>query len=156
MSRLPTILQNNWPNKLLAKRPFFYAGSVMGPIAHKWKISFNENAKNVAFYNELPEFSHNEFTGWTSHPIEKPFAVFDLVSQFEHPQVLKRFDVSDRLLSGQRPKATRIEPRGDSVIKQVMWASVLGDYVSLYLAVLNGQDPARLQLVDKLKQSLNE
>ena len=138
----------------VGKTPIFYGGTITAPAAYKWKISWNENAKNVAFWNELPEFNHNEFIGWTSHPVEKPFAVFDLVSKFEHPQILKRFEVSDRLLSGQRPKSTPIELRGDSVLAQLLWASILADFVSIYVAILNGVDPTPVPLIEKLKQEL--
>ena len=138
----------------VGKTPVFYAGSIMAPIAYKWKISWNENAKNVAFWNELPEFNHNEFMGWSSHPIEKPFAVFDLVSQFEHSQILKRFEISDRLLSGKRPKATTINLRGESELGQMLWASILADFVSIYVAILNGVDPTPVPLIEKLKKEL--
>jgi glucose/mannose-6-phosphate isomerase len=138
----------------VGKTPVFYAGSIMAPVAYKWKISWNENAKNVAFWNELPEFNHNEFIGWTSHPIEKPFAVFDLVSNFEHPQILKRFEVSDRLLSGQRPKSTVVNLAGETVIAQMLWASILADFVSIYVAILNGVDPTPVPLIEKLKHEL--
>lgn len=140
--------------KAAGKTPIIYAGNVMAPVAYKWKISFNENAKNVAFCNQLPEFSHNEFVGWTSHPIEKPFAVFDLVSGFENPRTLHRFAISDKLLSGKRPKATNVELRGDSVIKQMLWGGVLADFVSIYLAILNGVDPTPVALIEKLKEEL--
>ncbi len=136
------------------KTPIIYAGSRMAPVAYKWKISFNENAKNVAFCNELPEFSHNEFIGWTSHPVEKPFAVFDLISGFEHPQILKRFEVTDRLLSGMRPKSIPVELQGESVIAQMLWGALLADFVSIYLAILNGIDPTQVDLIEKLKQEL--
>jgi glucose/mannose-6-phosphate isomerase len=138
----------------VGKTPVIYAGSVMAPVAYKWKISWNENAKNVAFWNELPEFNHNEFMGWTSHPIEKPFAVFDLVSNFEHPQILKRFNVSDRLLSGQRPKAMTIALVGDTIIAQMLWGSILADFVSIYVAILNGVNPTPVPLIEKLKAEL--
>ncbi len=126
----------------------------MAPIAYKWKISWNENAKNVSFWNEYPEFNHNEFLGWTSHPVEKPFAVFDLISNFEHPRILKRFEISDRLLSGQRPKAMTIELKGKSPIAQMLWGSILADFVSIYVAVLNGVDPTPVPLIEKLKKEL--
>lgn len=138
----------------VGKTPVFYGGALTAPIAYKWKISWNENAKNVAFWNEYPEFNHNEFMGWTSHPVEKPFAIFDLVSQFEHPQILKRFDVSDRLLSGKRPKAQTIKLQGDTLIAQLLWASILADFVSIYVAVLNGVDPTPVGLIEKLKKEL--
>jgi glucose/mannose-6-phosphate isomerase len=155
----PTIATDQNYAKQLAKvavgkTPVFYGGAVTAPVAYKWKISFNENAKNVAFWNEYPEFNHNEFLGWTSHPVEKPFAVFDLISQLEHPQILKRFEISDRLLSGMRPKATVISLVGDSVIAQLLWASILADYVSIYVAVLNGVDPTPVELIEKFKKEL--
>lgn len=138
----------------VGKTPVFYGGDLTAPIAYKWKISWNENAKNVAFWNEYPEMNHNEFMGWTSHPVEKPFAVFDLVSTLEHSQILKRFEVSDRLLSGKRPKATTVTLRGESAIEQLLWGSILADFVSIYVAILNGVDPTPVALIEKLKKEL--
>lgn len=138
----------------VGKTPVFYAGSLMSPVAYKWKISWNENAKNTAFWDEYPEFNHNEFIGWASHPVDKPFAVFDLTSRFEHPRILQRFAISDRLLSGKRPKAVPIELRGDTVIAQMLWACVLADFASIYVAILNGVDPVPVALIEKLKEEL--
>ncbi|HEX6416147.1 MAG TPA: bifunctional phosphoglucose/phosphomannose isomerase [Candidatus Saccharimonadales bacterium] len=138
----------------IGKTPVFYAGELMAPIGYKWKISWNESAKNMAFWNELPEFNHNEFLGWTSHPVEKPFAVFDLVSKFEHERVLKRFEVSDRLLSGKRPKSHVIDMPGDSVIAQMLWGCILADFASIYTGILNGVDPTPVALIEKLKKEL--
>lgn len=138
----------------VGKTPVFYGGALTAPVAYKWKISWNENAKNVAFCNEYPEFNHNEFLGWTSHPIEKPFAVFDLVSSKEHSQILKRFEVSDRLLSGKRPKATVVHLAGDTAIQQMLWGCILADFVSIYVAILNGVDPTPVEIIEKLKHEL--
>ncbi len=138
----------------VGKTPVIYAGSLMSPIGYKWKISWNENAKNVAFCNELPEFNHNEFIGWTSHPVEKPFVIFDLVSNLEHPRILKRFEVTDRLLSGMRPKSHPITLKGETAIQQMLWASILADFTSIYVAILNGVDPTPVALVEKLKTEL--
>lgn len=155
-SDVPT--DNNYAKQLalkaVGKIAMFYGGSLTAPVAYKWKISWNENAKNVAFWNEFPEFNHNEFIGWTSHPVEKPFAVFDLVSNLEHPRILKRFEISDRLLSGMRPKSTVINLAGDSVIKQLLWGSILADFVSIYVAILNGIDPVPVPLVEEIKREL--
>jgi glucose/mannose-6-phosphate isomerase len=45
----------------VGKTAVFYGGALSAPLAYKWKISWNENAKNVAFWNALPEFNHSEF-----------------------------------------------------------------------------------------------
>ncbi len=136
------------------KTQVIYASTLFRSIAYKWKISFNESGKNVAFCNEYPEVNHNEFMGWASHPIEKPYAVFDIRSSFDHPRIAKRFELSDRLLSGKRPKSIVIELQGDSVIEQMVWGIVLADYTSTYLGILNGVDPAPVPLIEKLKQEM--
>jgi glucose/mannose-6-phosphate isomerase len=138
----------------VGRTPVFYGGALTAPVAYKWKISWNENAKNVAFWNELPEVDHNEFIGWTSHPVEKPFAIFDLVSNLEHPRILKRFEIFDRLLSGMRPKSIPINLRGETAIEQLLWGSILADFVSIYVAILNGVDPTPVPIVEKLKKEL--
>ena len=138
----------------VGKTPVFYGGRLTGPLAYKWKISWNENAKNVAFWNVYPEMNHNEFIGWSSHPVDKPFAVFDLTSSFEHPRILKRFEVSDRLLSGKRPKATPVHLQGESPLEQLLWGCILADFVSIYVAILNGVDPTPVDLVEKLKSEM--
>lgn len=140
----------------VGKTAVFYGGHLTASLAYKWKIDWNENAKNIAFWNQVPEANHNELTGWSSHPIEKPFAVFDLVSHHEHPRILRRFDVADRLLSGRRPKAIRIELPQESILRQLLWGHVLADYASVYLAVLNNVDPGPLPLVSTFKTELGQ
>lgn len=138
----------------VGKTGVMYGGRLTAPVAHKWKNAWNENAKNLAFWNQYPEISHNEFVGWSSHPVDKSFAVFDLVSSFEDDRILKRFEVSDRLLSGLRPKSTTVNLQGNSAIAQQLWGFVLGDFVSAYLAILNGVNPMSLDLVDKMRSEL--
>ena len=66
----------------IGKTLVVFGGELTWPLAYKWKISWNESAKNLAFSNQYPEFNHNEFIGWSSHPVEKPFTVFDIRSNF--------------------------------------------------------------------------
>ena len=142
--------------EIAGKTPVIYAGPRLSGAAYKWKISFNETSKNIAFYNQWPEFNHNEIMGWTSHPVEKPFQPVELISAFEHPRVSKRFEISNRLLSGKMPHPLVIETKGDTLLAQILWAVLLGDFTSLYLAMLNGVDPTPVKTIEKLKQELSE
>lgn len=141
--------------EMIGSTPVIYAGSTLAPAAYKWKISFNENAKNVAWWGQYPEFNHNEFMGWTSHPVEKPYEVIDLRSSFDHDRVQKRFALSDRLLSGKRPKAHVVQAEGDTPLKQLLWTVALGDFVTIYTAILNGVNPTPVDLIEKFKKQLN-
>lgn len=140
--------------QLNGKTPVIYAGPTLASAAYKWKISFNESAKNVAFCNVFSEFNHNEFMGWTAKPDDKPFAVVELQSDLDHPQIQKRFAVSNQLLGGKMPEPILIKAEGKSRIEQLLWSIQLGDFTSLYLALLNNVDPTPVELIEKLKQQL--
>ena len=141
--------------ELMGKTVIVYSGPLMWPAANKWKININESSKNLAWANQYPEFNHNEFMGWTSHPVDKPFAVVEIRSNLEYERVQKRFEVSERLLSGKRPSPIVVEPQGDNLLEQLLWSTVLGDFVSIYLALLNGVNPTPVELVEKLKTALD-
>ena len=140
--------------KLVGKTTITYAGPLLFPAANKWKICMNENAKNTAWTNQYPEFNHNEFIGWSSHPVEKPFAVVEIRSTLEHERVQKRFEVSERLLSGMRPAPIIVTPKGETLLQQLAYTFALADFVSIYVALLNNVDPTPVGLVEKLKVEL--
>ena len=143
--------------ELMGKSPVMYAGPLLAPAAHKWKISFNENSKNVAWEYEFPEFNHNEFTGWTSQPENKPYSVVYLTSSFDNERIKKRFELSEKLLSGRWPSPHYIEAQGESKLHQLLWTVAMGDFVSLYLALLNGVNPIDTgdkDIIEKFKKEL--
>ncbi len=140
----------------IGKSAVIYAGPKLFPAAYKWKISFNENAKQVAWTNQYPEFNHNEFMGWTKQPVDKPYCVIDLRSSLEYPRVQKRFEVTERLLSGMRPAPIVVQAEGETLLQQLLWVIALGDFVTLYTALLNGLNPAPVDLIEKFKKSLDE
>lgn len=158
---LPEVPKDNNPAKrialeLVGNSVVIYSGPKTFPAAYKWKINMNENSKNIAWCNQLPEFNHNEIVGWTSHPIEKPYKVVDIRSSLEHPRVQARFAVTEKLLSGKRPHPEVIVPEGDSLLKQLLWTIQVGDFVSLYLALLNGINPTPVEIIEKLKDELKK
>ena len=157
----PDVPASSNPAKLLAqeligKSVVIYGGPNMAPAAYKWKISINENAKQIAWMNQYPEFNHNEFIGWSKQPVDKPYAVVDLRSSLENPRIQKRFIVSERLLSGLRPAPHVVEAEGNTVLEHLLWAVLFGDFVSIYLGLLNGLNPAPVDLVEKFKVELDK
>jgi glucose/mannose-6-phosphate isomerase len=142
--------------ELIGKSVVVYGGPKLYPAAYKWKISCNENAKHVAWAGQYPEFNHNEFLGWSKQPTDKPYVVIDLRSSFEHERVQKRFEVSARLLSGMRPEPHAVQAQGETMLEQLLWTIAYGDFVTLYLALLNGLNPAPVDLIEKFKVELNK
>jgi glucose/mannose-6-phosphate isomerase len=141
--------------ELMGKSVVIYSGPKLFPAAYKWKISTNENAKHVAWTNQYPEFNHNEFIGWSEQPVDKPYAIIDLRSPLEHPRIQKRFEVTERLLSGKRPAPNIVTPAGSNLLEQLLWTALYSDFVTIYLALLSGINPAPVELVDKFKKELD-
>jgi glucose/mannose-6-phosphate isomerase len=129
-----------------------YGGPVLASLAMKWKVDLNENAKNGAFWNWLPEMNHNELNGWT-HPQNHGFKVVELMSSLDNEQVAKRFAAMNKLLSDRFAPIT-VVAQGESRVEQMVWAFMLGSYVSAYLGILNQVDIGTLPLVVKLKAAL--
>lgn len=140
--------------ELMGKSMVIYAGPTLTPAAYKMKAGFNESARNVAFWNMLPEMNHQELMGWTSHPVDKPFGVIELRSSLDHERVNKRFEVMNKLLSGRMPRPFEVQAEGSNLIEQNMWAIMFGDFVSTYLGILNGVNPNTSETIEKFKKEL--
>lgn len=144
--------------EIIGKAPVMYGGPLLAPAAHKWKIGFNENAKNIAWEYAFPEFNHNEFTGWTVQPVSKPYTVIYLLSSFDNDRIKKRFELSDKLLSGRWPSPERVEAQGETKVQQLLWTVALGDFVTLYTSLLNNVSPIELgdkDIIERFKKELN-
>ena len=88
--------------------------------------------------------------------MQKPYAVVNLLSNLDHPRVQKRFAVTEKLLSGKMPQPIKVKASGDSLLAQMLWTIALGDFVSLYLAILNNLNPTPVALIEKFKKALDE
>lgn len=140
----------------VGKTALVYSSRLFYPLAYKWKTSFNESSKNTLWCNEFPEFNHNEFIGWTSHPIEKPFCVYTLRSNLDNPRINQRLDLTEQLLSGHRPSTHDVILPGNNLIEQFICGAVLGDFISIYLGILNGVNPTPVDLVERFKVELGK
>ncbi|HUC20165.1 MAG TPA: SIS domain-containing protein, partial [Candidatus Polarisedimenticolaceae bacterium] len=88
------------------------------------------------------------------HPGDSNLAVVQLHSSLDNDRVKKRFEVSNRLLSGIMPAPIVVEAQGETKLQQMLWSVLLGDFVATYLAFLNKIDPTPVDLVEKLKREL--
>jgi glucose/mannose-6-phosphate isomerase len=126
------------------------------PIAYRWKTQINENAKQPAFFGELPELDHNELAGWEGAPALGRFSAVFLDDSDAHPRVKTRMDLTEQLIVGNALASFRLETRGQTTVERVTSLVLLGDLVSIYLAVLRGVDPGPVTVIDELKAALEQ
>jgi glucose/mannose-6-phosphate isomerase len=125
------------------------------PIAYRWKTQFNENAKTPAFASELPELDHNELVGWTGAAELGRFSAVFLDDCDLHPRAQQRIELTRGLIGATGAPTFRVESRGEPRMERLVSLVLLGDLVSLYVAVLRGVDPTPVDAIEHLKAALN-
>ncbi|HWI21967.1 MAG TPA: bifunctional phosphoglucose/phosphomannose isomerase [Baekduia sp.] len=127
---------------------------ITAPIAYRWKTQINENAKLPAFAHELPEFDHNEIVGWEGATTLGHFSAVFLEDPDTHPRIGDRVELTAGLIGGDATTVERVSGIGATPFERIFSLVLLGDLVSLYLAVLRGVDPGPVQVIDTLKAEL--
>ncbi len=125
------------------------------PVAYRWKTQINENAKMPCFANELPELDHNEIVGWDSASEYGRFSAVFLDDCDLHPRVRQRLELTRELIASQAAATHRVASIGETRMERLVSLVLLGDLVSLYLAVLRKVDPAPVASIEALKRELS-
>ena len=149
--------------ELLAKRigrtvPLIVGGGHLGAVAaQRWKNQINENTKAPAFWNTHPELCHNEVCGWGQHGdmTRQVFTLVDLRHEWEHPQVIRRFEIVDELLAEVVAGVEEVRAEGEGQLAQLLDLVFVGDLVALHLAFQEGLDPGPVPVLDDVKARLH-
>ena len=134
--------------------PVIAGAGLTSALAYRWKAQLNENAKIPAFCHELPELDHNEIVGWESAPGLGRFSAVFLDDADAHPRVKARIELTEKLIAPSAIGTFRVQARGRTTIERVFSLVLLGDLVSLYVAVLRGTDPEPVEVIERLKEEL--
>jgi len=149
-------LSKSMARALVGTVPVIAGAGLTAPIAYRWKTQLNENAKVLAFSHELPELDHNEIVGWEGSEGLGPFSAVFLDDEDLHPRVRARIELTSWLLEPNAAHTFRVETRGKNAVERVFSLVLLGDLVSLYVAVLRGIDPTPVTVIERLKSQLSE
>jgi glucose/mannose-6-phosphate isomerase len=130
--------------------PVVTGADLTAPVARRWKTQINENAEAPAFFSELPEADHNELCGWSGGE----FCALMLEDRDQNPRERRRFELTAGLIGTSGAEAVRIETEGETRIARLLWATMLGDLVSLRIAEARRVDPLPVTAIEGLKTSL--
>jgi glucose/mannose-6-phosphate isomerase len=139
------------------KIPIIYCGPTLtDTVGVRWKGQLSENSKTLAFVNQYPEFNHNELVGWSAilKPHASHFVVIQLRDEDDHPRIQRRMTIVKGLIEKQGVKVLEIESTGKTPLQRMFSLIQFGDFVSYYLAILNGVDPTPVDAIEKLKKAL--
>ena len=142
-------------NKLTGTITLLYGlGGYQSLIANRWRCQINENAKHLAFVNAYPELCHNEIVGWEGALKQSQhFAGVVLTDGTESAKMKTRAAVTEQL-TADKCQFTHVQAEGESLLERMLSLTYYGDWVSIYLARLNGADPVEIVPIDTLKEEL--
>jgi glucose/mannose-6-phosphate isomerase len=136
--------------RLEGSTPVIAGADLTAPVARRWKAQINENAELPGFFSELPEANHNELCGWSGDS----FSAVLLEDSDQHPRERRRFELTAEAIASRGAEAVRVETEGETRVARLLWATVLGDLVSLLLAEARGVDPLPVEAIEDFKVAL--
>ncbi|MBX3029498.1 MAG: bifunctional phosphoglucose/phosphomannose isomerase [Chloroflexi bacterium] len=138
---------------LVDRLPIIEASGFLAPVARRWKTQLNENSKSTAAWEELPEATHNTVVGYPQpDTLRDHLLVVFLEGGSEHPRDLLRARLSRELLDSAGIEHHVAQLAGTDRLSQALDGIVRGDFASIYLAALYGEDPTPVEVLVQLKQ----
>jgi glucose/mannose-6-phosphate isomerase len=134
--------------------PLIAGSGLTSTVAYRWKCQINENSKVPAFAHELPELDHNELVGWSGAAELGRFSAVFLDDADLHPRARQRIELTRALVEPAAAATFVVQTQGESATERLLSLVLLGDLVSLYLAVLRGVDPGPVEVIERLKEEL--
>lgn len=152
---------NRNPSKKLAQNvkgtiPIVYGFGPYASIASRTKAQFNENGKTVAFSEVFPELNHNATVGWGGGSLSKKCSVIILRDELlESKAISARIETTKGIaFSKNAANVLEIKAKGRGVLARMLSVMYVGDFASIYLAMLKGIDPTPVPVISKLKSIL--
>lgn len=137
--------------------PIVYGFGIYNGVSRRFKQQFNENGKMVAKWDCFPELDHNEIVGWEeSKDIANRYSVIFIRDKAEPVEIRSRIETTKHLMEPIGVDMYEVYSQGKSDLAKMLSIICIGDFVSVYLAILRGIDPTPVETINKLKNTLQK
>ncbi|MFL3024850.1 MAG: bifunctional phosphoglucose/phosphomannose isomerase [Candidatus Neomarinimicrobiota bacterium] len=154
---------NENPAYLLSKKiyktlPVIYGeNESLAILAVRWKGQLSENAKMLAYHNELPEMNHNEIVGWENNlELINKISIIWLNDKSDHPRTNIRQTSTKNIINNLAGRHEIVSVEGSTKVERYLNMIHLGDWVSYWCAILHKTDPTPVKKIDELKKILSK
>ncbi len=137
--------------------PVVYGFGFYRSVAERFKQQFNENTKIPAKWEVFSELNHNEIVGWeSSGDVAKCFTAIIIRDKAEPTEVRSRIEITKEMLEKAGVKLFEVSAQGKSPLAKMLSTICVGDFTSIYLAILHGVDPTPVKTINYLKDTLKK
>ena len=154
-----TPLKTNFSKTLAANIcgtvPVVYGFGFYRAVAQRLKTQFNENSKVPAKWEVFPELNHNEIVGWEQHgKLTKNFSAILIRDKAEPAEVRSRIEITKALMQPAVSKTLEVWAQGEGTLAKMLSTICIGDFTSVYLAILRKIDPTPVKAIALLKEQM--
>lgn len=143
--------------KLANKTPVIFTSQRFKALNTRVQNQFQENSKIHAFGNILPEMNHNQINSLDDPLIKKYNYVYIIIKDNEdNDRTSKRFDFLIDLLKSKDLDYIVIEPQSKSLLSKYFELIYQFDWITYWLALINGVDPTEIKIITELKKYLSK
>ncbi|MXZ63856.1 MAG: bifunctional phosphoglucose/phosphomannose isomerase [Chloroflexi bacterium] len=141
--------------RLAGRIPVVVGPGMLRVAASRWAGVIPENASQWALSAELPELDHNLVAGFAlpAAAVDQLHVVL-LDGNGVHPRNRRRVEITAEELGRAGVSCEVVYVEGSGGLDSVLHAAYIGDWVSYYLALLNGVDPFEVAPIDRVKAAL--
>lgn len=144
--------------KMQDRNILIIGSGILSSVARRYKTQINENSKQIANYDTLPEMNHNTIVGldFPKKSLEEIFILI-LQSSYDNKRTKLRQQILLKILSKKKIKFdTLMLAPSTSKLSEIFKMIYFGDYLSYYLSVLNKIDPTPVEMIAYLKEKLEK
>jgi glucose/mannose-6-phosphate isomerase len=137
--------------------PVVYGFGFYRSVAERFKTQFNENSKVPAKWEVFSELNHNEIVGWErAGELGKCFSAIFIRDREEPTEIRSRIEITKELVGKAGVGLFEVPAQGKSPLAKMLSTICIGDFTSIYLALLHGVDPTPVKTINYLKDTLKE
>lgn len=154
--RLEDNLSKSLASKIRETIPVTYGFRIYRAVAQRYKQQFNENSKVPAEWNYLPELNHNEIMGLEAKKgLLDYFSTIFIRDEREPAEMKHRIEATKDLMLQRTKNILEVWSVGERKLARMASSIYIGDFASVYLAVLRGVDPTPVKTIAVLKKRIS-
>lgn len=145
---------DRFANQIIHTFPILYCESGFEGLAVRICQQLSENSKMLCSNRVIPEMNHNELVGWRER--QENISVVFIKTGEEYYRNAARMEFVREVVSQYTDKVFDLQAKGESALEKTLYLINLTDITSCLLAERRGYDPSEINVINRLKQSLNE
>jgi len=142
-------------NKIFGKYPYYIVSEFLTGVGNAIANQTNETAKSISSFRIIPELNHHLMEG-LKNPKEtvKTSLFLFFFSKLFSSSIQKRYLITKEVVEKNNIETLWYELKGANKVAQSVELMTFGNFLTMHLSMLYGENPATVPYVDYFKKKL--